>query len=127
MARPHLRCWSWGGGGIRNARGGLNEAELHRQPAEWCDYAGPVTPDDANGLAIFDHPDNIHHPALWHVRDDGWMCVAPFGREAVTIAGDESLNLRYRVFVHAGNDVDRIAARYAEYAHPPAMTMEIRE
>ncbi len=110
------------GGRVCTARGGLNEAELHRRPAEWCDYAGPITPDETNGLAIFDHPDNIHHPAIWHVRDDGWMCVAPFAREAVTLRGDESLQLRYRVFAHAGDDTARIASQYADFAYPPAVT-----
>ena len=111
-----------GGGRILNAHGQLNEPEVHRQPAEWCDYSGPISPTETNGLAIFGHPDNIHHPAHWHVRDDGWMCAAPFARRAVTVRGDETLNFRFRVYVHDGDDTARIAARYAEFARPPTVT-----
>ena len=110
-----------GGGRILNARGQLNEPEVHRQPADWCDYSGPISPVETNGLAIFGHPDNIHHPPLWHVRDDGWMCAAPFARQAVTVRGDETLNFRFRVYVHDGDDAARIAARYAEFARPPGV------
>ena len=115
-----------GGGRILNARGALNEAQVHRQPAEWCDYSGPITPTETNGLAILGHPDNIQHPAIWHVRDDGWMCAAPFARQAVTVRGGEALNFRFRVYVHDGDDPSRIAARYEEFARPPAVTEAAR-
>ena len=111
-----------GGGRILNARGALNEEEVHRQAAEWCDYSGPISPNETNGLAILGHPENIHHPNTWHVRDDGWMCAAPFARHAKTLRRGETLNFRFRVFVHDGDDAARIAARYAEFAQPPSVT-----
>ena len=112
-----------GGGRILNARGALNEEGVHRQTAEWCDYAGPISPDETNGIAILGHPENIHHPHRWHVRDDGWMCAAPFARHAKTIHTGEILSFRFRVFVHGGDEASRIAARYAEFAQPVTVSL----
>ncbi len=112
-----------GGGRILNARGALNEEGVHRQQSEWCDYSGPISPDETNGIAVLGHPENIHHPHTWHVRDDGWMCAAPFARHAKTIHGGETLRFRFRVFVHDGDDASRIAARYAEFARPVTVSL----
>ncbi len=112
-----------GGGRILNARGALNEEGVHRQTAEWCDYAGPISPDETNGIAVLGHPENIHHPHRWHVRDDGWMCAAPFARHAKTIHGGETLSIRFRVFVHDGDHASRIAVRYAEFAQPATVSV----
>ena len=116
-----------GGGRILNARGALNEEGVHRQPAEWCDYSGPIGPEETNGIALLGHPENIHHPHTWHVRDDGWMCAAPFARHAKTIHNGESLSFRFRVFVHDGDDGARIAARYAEFAQPATVSVSVGE
>ena len=116
-----------GGGRILNAHGALNEAGVHRQSAEWCDYSGPISPDETNGIAILGHPENIHHPHTWHVRDDGWMCAAPFARHAKTIHSGETLSFQFRVFVHDGDDPARIAARYAEFAQPATVTVSVGE
>ena len=117
-----------GGGRILNARGALNEEGVHRQRAEWCDYAGPIRPDETNGIAILGHPDNLHAPHTWHVRDDGWMCAAPFARHAKSINNGETLSFRFRVFVHDGEEAARIAARYAEFAQPATVSVsEVEE
>ena len=112
-----------GGGRILNARGELNEEGVHLQRAEWCDYAGPISPTETNGIAILGHPENLHYPHTFHVRDDGWMCAAPFGRHAKTIHSGETLNFRFRVFVHGGDDAARVAARHAEFAQPAAVSV----
>ena len=112
-----------GSGRILNAGGALNEAGVHRQRAEWCDYAGPISPSETNGIAILGHPENFDHPHTFHVRDDGWMCAAPFGRHAKTIHSGETLRFRFRVYVHDGDSGARIAARYAEFAQPPAVSV----
>ena len=112
-----------GGGRILNARGALNEAGVHRQQAEWCDYSGPVSETETNGIAILGHPGNLHFPNLWHVRDDGWMCASPFARHAKTVNRGEKLRFRYRVYVHDGDDQARIAARFEEFARPPTVAL----
>lgn len=110
-------------GRILNAHGALNEAGVHRQAAEWCDYAGPISQSETNGIAILGHPENFDHPHIFHVRDDGWMCAAPFARHAKTIRSGERLRFRFRVYVHEGDEAGRIAARYAEFAKPPAVSV----
>ncbi len=112
-----------GGGRILNARGALNEEGVHRQKAEWCDYSGSISPNETNGIAILGHPVNHHHPHTWHVRDDGWMCAAPFARHAKKLHSGESLSFRFRVFVHDGDDGARIAARYAEFVQPARVSV----
>jgi hypothetical protein len=107
-----------GNGRIQNSHGHINEAALHLQRAQWCDYAGPLLGDQINGLAIFDHPQNVHFPAPWHVRDDGWLCIAPFYQGAVTVMQGEQLTLRYRIYLHEGDELERLVARYQEFAEP---------
>ena len=110
-------------GRILNARGALNEMGVHRQAAEWCDYAGPISPSETNGIAILGHPENFDHPHIFHVRDDGWMCAAPFARQSKTIQGGETLRFRFRAYVHDGDDGARVAARYDEFARPPTVSV----
>ena len=31
------------------------------------------------GVAIFDHPKNLHHPTWWHARDYGLFAANPLG------------------------------------------------
>jgi hypothetical protein len=90
-----------GGGTIRNSEGGVDEAGCFRKPARWCDYAGPVTTTASEGVALFDHPQNLGHPAPFHVRDDGWMGAAATCPGAHTLTPGRPLRLRYAVFIHA--------------------------
>ncbi len=91
-----------GGGTIRNSEGGVNEAGAFRTPARWVDYSGPVAPAVIEGLTLMDHPSNPNHPAVFHVRDDGWMgpCLTIGGPMA--IRPDPPLRMRYGLYVHAG-------------------------
>src|SRR4030095_844411 len=62
-----------GGGTIRNSEGAVNESEVFWKTARWVDYSGPITARASEGIVLMDHPDNPHHPAVYHVRNDGWM------------------------------------------------------
>ena len=62
-----------GGGRILNSEGGVNEVGCFRKAARWVDYSGPVTADVDEGINLLDHPQNLHHPVEFHVRNDGWM------------------------------------------------------
>jgi hypothetical protein len=90
-----------GGGRILNSEGGVNEAGCFRKPARWVDYSGPVTPDQDEGIALLDHPQNLHHPVEFHVRNDGWMGAATTFRAPVTIEPDKPLHLKYGLLVHS--------------------------
>lgn len=103
-----------GFGRVVNAAGARDEAGVHGQRSQWVDYAGPVSPEVVNGIAVFDHPENPRHPTFWHVRDDGWMGAA-FCKEAVHTL-EEPLELKYGLYVHGDRTSAEIAVQYASYA-----------
>lgn len=91
---------------------GRTDADVWGKAARWVDYSGPVE-GQVQGVAIFDHPANLRHPAHWHARDYGLVAANPFGLHDFTGApagtGDhtvpagESLTLRYRFVFHLGD------------------------
>lgn len=101
-----------GGGRILNSEGDENEVGAFRQPARWVDYSGPIAPGRIEGLTLMDHPQNLNHPAVFHVRDDGWMgpCLTVGG--SMLLQSNPPLRLRYGIYVHSG-------------APPPAQLNEI--
>jgi len=100
-------------GHIRTSEG-LADAEAWGKRARWVDYFGEVE-GAAVGVAIFDHPENLRHPARWHARDYGLFTANPFGVKhftgndsepgGYTLPAGEDLTLRYRFVFHRG-DVD---------------------
>lgn len=105
-----------GGGRILNSAGARNEKEVFWQPAQWVDYAGPVTDSVSAGITLMDHPNNPGHPAIFHVRDDGWMGASLTQRGPLKIERAQPLILRYGLSIHAGTpSVEEIAAKYAKY------------
>ena len=97
-----------GSGLIRNSEGGENEEGVFRKPARWVDYSGQVASGILEGIALFDHPNNPKHPAMFHVRDDGWMGALLTHDAAVTVTPGKPLSLRYGLYVHT-----RLASRAA--------------
>jgi len=113
-----------GGGRVTTATGARDEAGALHQRARWCDYSGPVAAGLVNGLAIFDHDANLHHPCYWQVRDDGWMGAAPCYESGCELPPEGLLTLRYRLLAHAGAaDEAGLAERYDEYVDPPRVTL----
>ncbi len=93
-----------GGGTIRNSAGGVNEKGVLWKPARWVDYSGPVTGDvkRLEGIALLDHPHNLNHPSVFHVRDDGWMGASVSFAGPVQLAHGKTLRVRYGLYVHKG-------------------------
>ena len=100
-------------GHIRTSEG-LADGDAWGKRARWVDYFGEVE-GKAVGVAIFDHPENLRHPARWHARDYGLFTANPFGVKHFTgnesepgghtLAAGDSLTLKYR-FVFHGGDVE---------------------
>lgn len=113
------------GGQIQNSEGGINQAGTNSKEARWCDYSGPVKDSQWNGIAIFDHPENLSHPCEWLTRDFGFMCPSVFGKEGKVLQKGEEFRLKYRVFIHSGDaDKAKVEERYKEYAKAPKITLQ---
>jgi hypothetical protein len=109
-----------GGGRILNSEGGVDEAGCFRRPARWVDYTGPVTATLDEGITLMDHPDNLHHPVEFHVRDDGWMGAATTFRAAHAIQPGAALRLRHGLLVHGGaTTAEAIDAEWRRFAALP--------
>ena len=114
-------------GHMVNSDGATGEKAIWGRRADWVDYYGNVAGESV-GLAILDHPENLHHPTYWHARKYGLLAANPFGlREflhdrhqdgSYVIPADGSLTLHYRVIIHHGDfraaDVASAYKRYAE-------------
>ena len=106
-----------GGGNITNSEGDIDEEQVFGKRARWCDYSGPVTSTEWNGITIFDHPSNYDHPVHWHVRNDGWMCPSLFFETALDLSAGQKLSVKYRLFVHASaTDIEIIEGHYQRYS-----------
>jgi hypothetical protein len=113
------------GGKIINSEKQTNEGAWGK-PAAWVDYHGPVQGETA-GIAIFNHPSSFRYPTYWHVRTYGLFAANPFGLHefirakategAYTIRSGKSMTLRYRVYLHRGDEkVGKVAEAFAAYS-----------
>ena len=120
-----LRVDSKQGGRIVNSRGETNAAAWGKR-AEWVDYHGPVDGQTV-GIAVFNHPGSFRYPTGWHVRTYGLFAANPFAQRGFGSQGGaagsyvlpqgEQIALRYRVFLHRGDDREgKVAAAFADYA-----------
>jgi hypothetical protein len=96
------------------------------QRAPWVDYHGPIDGKTV-GIAIFNHPSSFRYPTYWHVRTYGLFAANPFGLKdfsegklkggAYTIAAGKTMSLRYRVFLHRGDEQEgKVAEAFAAYS-----------
>ncbi len=121
-----IRVDSKQGGQIVNSEGREN-ADAWGKRAAWVDYHGPVDGQTA-GIAILNHPSSFRFPTYWHVRTYGLFAANPFGihdftggdAAAYTLPTGDSLSLRYRLVLHAGDEKEgSIAEAYQAYAKEP--------
>lgn len=113
------------GGQIVNSDGLVDEAAWGK-PAKWVDYHGPVG-GETLGIAIMNHPSSFRFPTHWHVRTYGLFTANPFGLHdfpggqnlngSHTIKAGETMTLKYRVLLHAGDEKQgKVAERFADYS-----------
>ena len=109
-----------GGGRILNSEGGVNESGCFRKPARWVDYSGPVTAALDEGITLLDHPQNLHHPVEFHVRNDGWMGAATTFRAPFTLLPEQPLHLKYGLLVHSQHSgASEIEQEWQRFAQEP--------
>ncbi len=112
-------------GTLKNAQGGVGEANVWGKRSEWVDYSGRIG-NEAVGIVMMDHPANPRHPTYWHSRGYGLHSINPFGvrdylndktqNGGLTIEPGQRVRFRYRVVIHPGWSSDKISELYKAYA-----------
>ncbi len=89
---------------VTNSDGCIGESEVSGKVAKWCSLNG-VLSNEVAGVAIFNHPSNLRHPASFMVLDDafGFMSAVFTGDEPHLISAGETLTLNYRLIVYLGD------------------------
>jgi hypothetical protein len=93
----------FGGGELTDSEGRRGEPAIFAKPANWMDYSGPAPTGGIEGITYFDHPGNPHHPAHWHVREDGWMGASLCLEQPLVLLREQPLVLRYLLHAHRGD------------------------
>jgi hypothetical protein len=94
------------GGRLINASGEENEKGTFGKPSPWGDFRGARN-GEVEGVTLMSHPDNRWSPVRWFTRDYGFMSPTPFywpeNDSYIEFQPGESVELRYRVLIHAGD------------------------
>jgi hypothetical protein len=136
LDRTPFTTWGGYGGLAFRGRGDWTDTRLLLDDGEtrdrvlgdqsrWCDLSGSVDGGDA-GVAILSHATSPRHPVPWYgstkadtYGEDGWsnfLNAAFLWDGPLSVATDESLNLRYRVVVHDGVwDAERCEQAWQDY------------
>ena len=107
------------GGTMINAENQKGEKATFGQPSGWMDFSGERL-GKTEGIAILQHPTNKWHPSPWFTRDYGFFSPTPMywpeNGEYIFIKKGESITLKYRIIVHAGNHIEaNIANAFEKY------------
>ena len=79
------------------------EPKANKGRARWMAYSGVAQNGKPTSVAIFDHPANPRHPALWQMRTQYPYLNPSFTcKEDYTLAPGKSLRLTYGVLIHNG-------------------------
>ena len=84
----------------------------------WADLSGDLAgkPEAISGAALFVHPANRDFPHEWMTRQYGMLAAGWPGVKPQTIAKNESVTMRYRLWIHRGNpEATEINAAYESY------------
>lgn len=84
-----------------DGNGRTGAAEITGNTAGWIDCSGPVIPDHAAGIAVFQAPDIDPYP--WQVADYGTITINPFGTRGCPISRNEHTDQTIRIVVHDGD------------------------
>jgi hypothetical protein len=112
----------WGGGTLLNSAGLQGEKATFGKTAAWCGYYGRrqgVPGNVVEGIVLMDHPKNPWAPTPWFTRDYGFISPSPFNfiDKPWQLSKGQSVMLRYRVVLHAGDPQEaEIAKIYRTWA-----------
>lgn len=102
---------------ITIAQGPLKEDAL-RAETPWADFSSRATPGGGySGIAIFQHPKNPGYPhSGWILRYYGLFGAAWPHLETFALQPGQSLDLRYRLYLHRGGASEaRVAEQFAHF------------
>jgi len=103
-----------GAGKIVNSEGQTDKSAWSKRAA-WVDYHGPIE-GEMVGLAILNHPSSFRFPTHWHVRTYGLFAANPFMKEDHKIEPGDAMTLRYRIFLHRGDEKQgEVAEEFERY------------
>jgi hypothetical protein len=97
---------------------GRTKEDLVMTKLPWADLSGDLSgkPDALSGAALFIHPSNRDFPHEWMTRSYGMLAAGWPGVKPQTIAKNESVAMRYRLWIHRGNpDAAEIGNAYETY------------
>jgi len=107
------------GGNMVNAEGETGEKGTFGKASSWMDYHGSRQ-GLTEGIAILQHPSNEWYPAPWFTRDYGFFSPTPMywpeNGENTILKKGQTLELRYRILIHAGDHTEAgIEEQFAKY------------
>ncbi len=107
------------GGTMINAEGNTSEKGTFGKRSAWMDYSGKRM-GKTEGMAILQHPSNKWFPSQWFTRDYGFFSPTPMywpeNGKNIKLKKEDTINLRYRVLVHAGDEKEaRIAQEFEKF------------
>jgi hypothetical protein len=107
------------GGTMVNAEGETGEKDTFGKRSPWMDYNGKRM-GKTEGMAIIQHPSNEWFPAPWFTRDYGFFSPTPMywpeNEKNIVLKKGETIQLRYRVLIHAGDHKEaKIAEHFERY------------
>jgi len=113
--RDHLAAWT-----LLNSEGGsaTNKADpkkgveaLHGKQARWMDMTLDFKDGKTAGVTLFDHPDNLRYPAVWHVSSmPNELIQTTIFNGPYNLKEGKSLSFRYLILIHP----DRIDKTFLE-------------
>jgi hypothetical protein len=84
----------------RNATGETGRA-CDQKRAAWCTVERPFGADTF-GIAVFDHPGNVNHPAGWRVDEQGLINPAVALLGGWSLPAGKERTYRYQLLVYRG-------------------------
>jgi hypothetical protein len=88
---------------VTNTADQKNGLELaHGKQARWMDLTLDFADGKTAGVGLFDHPDNLRYPAVWHVSSlPNELIQTPLFHGPYTLQAGKSLTFQYRIVVHS--------------------------